>query len=128
MLRRRRQEIERLHQRWLEAWLDKDADLIDRVMTPEYVYIAPNGAVLDRATILGIVKSPTYRLERAPKSAKKIVELAPDAAALIHHSRGSGSFQGRAFRDDFRVTSIFVKRGRAWQIGFEQASPVGGLR
>jgi uncharacterized protein (TIGR02246 family) len=117
-------EIERLHEQWIKAWLEKDAETIDRMMTPEYVYIAPNGKVLDRKTILGIVKSPTYRLDRAPKSAKEIIELAPDAAALVHHSRGAGSFQGHAFTDNFRVTSIFVKRGRAWQIGFEQASPV----
>ena len=117
-------ELERLHEQWIKAWLEKDAATIDRMMTPEYVYIAPNGKVLDRKTILGIVQSPTYKLDRAPKSPTEIIELTANAAALIHHSRGTGSFQGRAFKDDFRVTSIFVKRGRAWQIGFEQASPI----
>ncbi|HJT15815.1 MAG TPA: nuclear transport factor 2 family protein [Thermoanaerobaculia bacterium] len=117
-------DIERLHQQWIAAWVQKDAQTIDRMMTPEYVYIAPNGRVLDRQTILGVVQSPTYRLDSAPKSATQVIELASDAAALIHHSRGAGSFQGRAFKDNFRVTTIFVRRGRAWQIGFEQASPV----
>lgn len=117
-------DIERLHQVWIKAWLEKDAATIDRMMTPEYVYVAPNGKVLDRETILGIVKSPSYKLDRAPRSTVQVIELAPDAAALIHHSRGTGSFQGRAFADNFRVVTIFVKRGRAWMIGFEQASPV----
>jgi len=117
-------DIKQLHQQWIAAWVQKDADTIDRMMTPQYVYITPNGKVLDRKTILGIVQSPTYKLDRAPKSAVEIIELSSDAAALIHHSRAVGSFQGRAFKDNFRVTTIFVKRGRAWQIGFEQASPV----
>jgi uncharacterized protein (TIGR02246 family) len=117
-------DTKRLHQQWIAAWLQKDAQTIDRMMTPEYVYIAPSGHVLDRKTILSIVQSPTYRLDSAPKSATQGVELSSDAVALIHHSRGAGSFQGRSFKDNFRVTTIFVKRGRAWQIGFEQASPV----
>jgi hypothetical protein len=50
--------------------LQKDAAAIDRMMTPEYVYIAPNGHVLDK-TILGVVQSPTYRLDRATKARRK---------------------------------------------------------
>jgi len=43
---------------------------------------------------------------------------------LVHHSRATGSFEGRAFADNFRIATIFVKRGRTWKVGFEQASPV----
>ncbi|HKB79100.1 MAG TPA: nuclear transport factor 2 family protein [Thermoanaerobaculia bacterium] len=117
-------DIERLHQAWITAWLENDAETIGKMMTAEYVYVAPNGKVLEREAILAIVRSPTYRLDRAPKSRSRVFPLAPGAVVLVHHSRATGSFEGRAFADNFRIATIFVKRGRTWKVGFEQASPV----
>jgi hypothetical protein len=45
-------EIEQLSKAWNTAWLENDAATVDRLMAPEYVYVAPNGQILDRAAIL----------------------------------------------------------------------------
>jgi len=55
-------EVERLSETWYAAWLSKDAATVERLMAKEYVYVAPNGQVLDRDAILAIIRSPTYQL------------------------------------------------------------------
>jgi hypothetical protein len=54
-------ELEQTSQAWTRAWLEQDAVTVDELMAPGYVYITPTGQVLDRARILGVVKSPGYR-------------------------------------------------------------------
>ena len=33
---------------WFDAWRTKDAGAIERMMAAAYVYVAPNGAVMER--------------------------------------------------------------------------------
>ena len=41
-------ELHDLSERWFQAWLEKDAETVERLMAEDYLYIAPNGLVLDR--------------------------------------------------------------------------------
>ena len=117
-------KLEQLNQEWNKAWLEKDDAFVERMMAPEYVYVAPNGFVLDRKAILDIIRAPTYKLSRSTRTEVRVIEIAPDAAVLLFRSRAAGSLRGRAFNDDHRCVSIFVKRGRRWLIAFEQCSPI----
>jgi len=62
-------DLERLNQIWERAWLDKDAALVEKLMADEYVFIAPNGQMLDRQAILKIIRSQaiTWTTAHAPK-------------------------------------------------------------
>jgi hypothetical protein len=116
-------ELERLNHAWLDAWLAKDAAVIDRMMAPEYSYIAPNGQVLDRARILAIVRSPSYRLDRSTSSEVRITVF-EDSAIVLRRSRSSGSFDGHAFTEDHRCSSVWVRQGEAWRLAWEHCSPI----
>ena len=50
-------DLEHLNQIWEQAWLDKDTALVEKLMADDYVYIAPNGQMLDRDAILNIIRS-----------------------------------------------------------------------
>src|SRR5688500_11143628 len=89
---------------WINAWLAKDATTIETMMAPEYTYVAPNGQVLDRDRILGIVRAPSYRLDRATSSEVRITRL-KDSATVLRRMQGSGSYDGQAFTDDHRCRS-----------------------
>jgi hypothetical protein len=119
-----RTELERLSQEWNTAWLKKDAAFVEGTMAPEYIYVGPKGQILDREKILSIIRSPTYKLQRATQTEVRVIELAPNAAAMIRRSRSAGSFQGKSFVEDHRCVSVFVKRGRKWMVAFEQCSPI----
>jgi hypothetical protein len=116
-------ELERLNDAWIGAWLAKDVAAIEARMAPEYTYIGPNGHVLDRERILAIVRSPSYRLDRATSSEIHIVEF-EDSAILLRRSQASGSLDGQAFTEDHRCTSVWVRRRGAWQVAWEHCSPI----
>ena len=117
--------LQELNRTWLRCWLEKDADAVDRLMTESYFYVAANGTILDRAAMLTIIRSPSYRLERGAVSEERAIELSPTVAALVHRFQGAGTYEGRSFVDDQRCITLFLKRGNAWLFAFEQVSPIG---
>jgi ketosteroid isomerase-like protein len=116
-------EIERTSQAWTRAWLEQDAATVDRLMAPEYVYISPTGQVMDRATILGVVKSPEYQASGS-RSELSVVLLGTDAAVLVSRWQGRVSYQGRLFEEDHRCTSVFVRDDHGWRMAVEHASAI----
>jgi len=109
-------ELERLTQEWTSAWLDHDVVAVDGLMGPKFVYVAADGQVLDRQVMLSIVRSPSYRLAWGARTEVSVVALGVSAAAVISRWQGQGSYEGRAFDDDHRCTSVFVRNGHAWRL------------
>ena len=116
----------RLNEEWNRAWLRKDLGAVEHLMAREYVYVAPNGRVLDRQTILSILGSPSYRLHAGSRSELTVRVLASGVALLTDRWQGEGTYEGRTFRDDHRCTSVLVRNDGRWQIVFEQCSPITG--
>lgn len=117
-------ELEQLYQTWTIAWLEKDAEVVDAIMDDDYVYVGPDGRIYDRATILGIIRSPDYGLEWGHRTGVVVHPLGPDTAAIVSRWRGQGSYEGRVFLDDHRCTSVFVRRGSAWMMALEHCSAI----
>lgn len=117
-------EVERLNEIWLKAWFEKDSATVESLMTADYEYVAPNGQVWDRSTILGIIRSPRYRLNSGGSAEVKIVDLGPDVAAIQLRWQGTGEYEGAAFTDNQRCTRICVRREGRWLIAYEQCSPI----
>jgi hypothetical protein len=118
------QQIEHLSKIWNTAWLENDSATVDRLMAPEYVYVAPNGQILDRAAILGVILSPSYKLHRATWTELQIKVFSNGAAVILDRLQGTGTLNGKTFTDDNRCARVCLRRNGAWQIAFEQASPV----
>ena len=115
-------EVQGLSESWFQAWLDKDAVTVERLMAEDYLYIAPSGAVLDRQAIMAIIRSPSYRLEQGKRSEVVVRALGPEAAVERHRYQGNGSFEGTAFTDDQRGVMIWEKQAGAWRLVFEQCA------
>jgi hypothetical protein len=118
------QEIQQLSRAWNAAWLENDSATADRLMAPEYVYVAPNGKVLDRAAILGVILSPSYKIHHATWTELQIKVFGNDAAVILDRLQGAGTLNGKSFTDDNRCARICLRRNGAWQIAFEQASAI----
>jgi hypothetical protein len=116
-------ELEGTSQAWTRAWLEHDAATVDRLMAPGYVYVAPTGQVLDRATILGVVKSPEYQASGS-RSEVSIIPVGTDTAVVISRWQGRVGYQGRVFEEDHRCTSVFVRDGHGWHVAVEHASAI----
>jgi ketosteroid isomerase-like protein len=115
-------ELHTLNDIWLRAWFEKDAATVDRLMADDYVYVAPNGRVLDRGTILGIIRTPSYRLDNGHCTEVVVRLLGSDAAVIRKRWHGTGTFEGTAFTDDQRLVMVWARRGTDWQLVLEQAT------
>lgn len=118
------EDPEQLTSAWFDAWRRKDAGFVERRMAPEYVYVAPNGAVMDRETILGIIKDPSYGITSGAHTEVSVVRLGPDVALVGHHWRGQGTLRGQVFVDDQQCVMVWFRSAGEWRVHYEQASPV----
>ena len=109
---------------WFDAWRTKDAGAVGRMIAADYVYVAPNGAVMDREAILGIIEDPSYGISSGGHTDVAVVPLGSDVALVRHHWRGQGTFRGRVFVDDHQCVMIWFRSEGRWRVRYEQASPV----
>jgi hypothetical protein len=116
-----RHELETFIAAWQEAWFNKDASGVEEMTAEDYVYVAPNGSVLDRATILRIVRDPTYGLTSGTHS-----ERVGEGAALVRRRwQGTGTYRGQVFIEDHRCVTICDRSSGQWLIRYEQCSSIG---
>ncbi len=115
-------ELHGLSERWYRAWLEKDAATVERLTTEDYLYVGPNGLVLDRQAILAIIRSPSYRLDYGTRTEVVVRGLGQEAAIVRHRWQGAGSFEGTSFTDDHRCVMVWEKQAGQWCIVLDQCS------
>jgi uncharacterized protein (TIGR02246 family) len=115
-------ELHDLGERWFQAWLDRDAATVERLMAEDYLYVGPTGLILDRQAILAIIRSPSYRLDHGTRTEVVIRALGPEAAVERHRYQGAGSFEGTAFTDDHRGVMVWERQAGEWRLVMEQCS------
>src|SRR5262245_10671440 len=115
-------ELHELSDRWFQAWFDKDAATVERLAADDYVYVGPNGFILDRDGILAVIRSPTYRLDRGTRT-DIVVRPLGDVAAIVRHCfQGAGSYEGKSFTDDHRCLMVWERRDGRWRLVMDQCS------
>jgi hypothetical protein len=115
-------ELHALSERWFQAWLQKDAATIERLVAADYVFIGPSGLILDRQAVLGVVRSPSYRLDHGTRTEVVVRAVGHEAAIVRHRYQGAGSFEGNSFTDDHRGIMIWEKQAGEWRLVVEQCS------
>jgi uncharacterized protein (TIGR02246 family) len=115
-------ELKQLSQEWYQAWIDKNAATVDRLMAADYVYIAANGQAQDRAALLRIIRSPGYRLKGWDRT-NVVVRVLGDAAAVIRlRGQGEGEFDGKPFKEDSACLQVWSRVDGRWQLVLEQVT------
>ena len=115
-------ELLHLSERWYQAWLEKDATTVERLMAEDYLYVGPNGLALDRQAILAIIRSPSYRLDHGTCTEVVVRAVGRDAAVVRRRYQGAGSFEGTSFTDDHRCVMVWEKHAGQWRLVMEQCS------
>ena len=96
--------------------------MIERLAANDYIYVSPNGSVLDRQAILAIIRSPSYRLNQGGRTEIVVRTLGPDAAVVRHHYEGAGTFESAEFIDDQRCVMVWEKQAGQWRLVMEQCA------
>jgi uncharacterized protein (TIGR02246 family) len=115
-------ELQNLSERWFQAWLEKDAATVERLMAEDYLYIGPSGLLLDRQAILAVIRSPSYRLDHGTRTEVVVRAVGQEAAVVRHRYQGAGSFEGTSFTDDHRCLMVWEKHAGGWRLVMEQCS------
>jgi hypothetical protein len=119
-----RTDLESLMTAWQNAWFNKNRRAIAEMMADDYIYVAPNGTVMDRATILGVVDDPTYALTGGTHTETVVSMLGEGAAMVRRRWQGSGTYRGQEFVEDHRCVTICDHSSGEWRIRYEQCSAV----
>jgi ketosteroid isomerase-like protein len=117
-------DVEGLMSAWQNAWFTKDGRAIAEMITDDYVYVAPNGAVMDRETILGVVDDPTYALTSGEHTETLVSMIGEEAAIVRRRWQGTGTYRGWEFVEDHRCVTICDRSSGQWRIRYEQSSAV----
>jgi hypothetical protein len=117
-------ELEALNAEWNRAWFEKDVATVERLMAPDYRYIAPDGRICDREAILRIIRSPGYRIHHGDHRDFSVLPLGRNAAVIVRTWEGEGEFDGARFTDHHRCTTICHRRSGTWMVVVEQCSSV----
>jgi uncharacterized protein (TIGR02246 family) len=119
-------ELEQHSQRWYQAWLERDAAAVERMMADDYVYVDPTGHVQDREAILRIIRSPGYRLMSFTRTKVVFRMLGDDAAVIRSRGQGEGEYDGKHFKDDQdqALMQVYARVRGEWKVVAEQATAI----
>jgi hypothetical protein len=79
---------------------------------------------MDRDTILGIIKDPSYGIQTGVHTEIALLQLGPDVTLVRHHWRGQGTLRGKFFVDDHQCVMVWHRTDGQWRVRYEQASAV----
>jgi ketosteroid isomerase-like protein len=99
---------------WDRAMIRNDADAIGEFMADDWLIIGADGRESDKLTFLALVRSGALTHDVMSSGGFR-VRLYGDAAVVLHDGVSGGRFQGHAFRDHERVSSVFVRTDGRWR-------------
>ena len=114
MKERTDQVLLNLEEEFAKAFVSNDAEAMGRFLADDWIIIASEGAVIDKPTFLGAVKSGTLTHEMLTLDEAR-VRVYGDAAIVTGRASVKGTYEGEPFSQQELVTDVFVRQGDRWQ-------------
>jgi ketosteroid isomerase-like protein len=114
-LETRIQEILEVEQRWTQAHLDLDLDMLNELLADDYLQLGPGGQLIDKKAMLHSYQSGERHWEIA-ESSDHIVRLHGSVAALIGIWRGKGTHAGVPFDYSARFLALYRWEEGGWRL------------
>ena len=114
-----REELVKLENEFAQAVTNNDADAVDGFLADDWIIVDPDGGIIDKARLLGVIKSGALSHEMM-ESANLRVRLYGNTAVVTGLTTTKGKFMGQDFTSCERATDIFVKQNDRWQCVFTQ--------
>jgi ketosteroid isomerase-like protein len=115
--------VKKLEREWMEAYVKRDADFLERYLSDDYTGTYPDGTVLDKKGEIESVKSGAVVLtEMKPREMR--VRTYADAAVITGRSTINAKLNGQDVSGEYRFTDVWVKRGDRWQAVASQVTRI----
>jgi ketosteroid isomerase-like protein len=99
---------------WDQAMIENDADKIGQFMHDDWVIVGSDGGISDKPTFLAQIRQGRLSHDIMTSEDLRIREYG-DVAVLIATGVSGGLFDGHAFREHERQSSVFVKAHGEWR-------------
>jgi uncharacterized protein (TIGR02246 family) len=116
------QEVEKAVRRLNEAFRDRNAEVINRLMTDNHLSITPYGGVQNKADQLRTL--PDLKLTEYVTGAVKVLPLGKEAALVTYPVTMKGTYKGKAVAPKSHVSSVWVRREGQWTELSYQETPL----
>jgi ketosteroid isomerase-like protein len=100
-----------------------DVPALERLTTPDYMFVNPAGKVWNRAQYFELIRSGTLKVESYTQD-EEIIRLYGNTAVVIYRSAPKGTFKGQELTSQRRVTTVFIKQGDRWLATGRQSTPI----
>ena len=107
-------ELMKIEKDWSDAFESNDPAAIERFIADDWSIVGANGKVTDRAAFMDFIKSGALTHSKMDLEDAK-VRVYGDAALVTARGTSEGKFNGKAFREEERLTDFFVKQNGTWK-------------
>ena len=101
-----------------------DRGALDRLLAPDFLMVQGSGKVGDRAEFINGFTKPQSKLEPFEVSDRLFLRPSPDTAIVGGETWLRGTDDGKPFRQHFRYSDTFVRRGGQWIVVYSQVTPL----
>jgi len=116
------QELRRLNDAWVEAFLQRDTDTLDRIMAADFVFIYPlDGDGKDR--FIEDVQSGDLIVQSLVRDNVDI-RIYENTAVISGIDNAKWRYKGHEILGYYRIINVYARRGEEWQLVTIQACPI----
>ena len=117
------QEVFAVINRFDEGWRNKNAELVDSVLSEKYLYFTQSGHIFTRSNIVSTAGSDIYELQTMERE-NLTMQIEGDAAVVNTIWKGKGYYHGEQFNDKQRCSITIVKLDGKVKILAEHCTPI----
>lgn len=117
------QEVYAVLDKFDQGWEQKNADLVDSVLSEHYVYYTQSGRPFDRKNIIATAGSDVYQLQTMDREPLTL-QIEGNTAVVNTIWKGKGFYHGEQFNDKQRCSVTIVKHKGVVRILAEHCTPI----
>jgi hypothetical protein len=117
------QEVYAVLDKFDQGWEQKNADLVDSVLSEHYVYYTQSGQPFDRKNIIATAGSDVYQLQTMDREPLTL-QIEGNTAVVNTIWKGKGFYHGEQFNDKQRCSVTIVKHKGKVRILAEHCTPI----
>lgn len=117
------EEVKAVIDKFDEGWHYKKSNLVDSVLSPQYVYYTQSGKAFDRNAIVLTAGSNEYSLQNMQRE-NLTMQIEGNTAVVNTIWKGKGIYHGEAFDDKQRCSITIVKHDGKVKILAEHCTPI----
>lgn len=106
-----------------QGWKEKNAGLVDSVLSEKYLYFTQSGKTFTRQSLVATAGSDEYRLQNMERE-NLTIQVEGNAAVVNTIWKGKGIYHGEAFNDRQRCSVTIIKHNGKVMILAEHCTPI----